>query len=141
NPDACDPCPLDAFDDADRDGRCANVDNCDVIANVRQLDSDLDGVGDLCDVCPYNGNPAQADADGDGAGDLCDCAPNDASVRPPPAVPSLAMAKAGMTAVLTWPSVPSADTFAILRGAVGTVHPGALGDCFADGLTQPAGQD
>jgi hypothetical protein len=47
--DACDTCPLDAANDADGDGRCANVDNCPLVANPTQADTDGDGVGDACD--------------------------------------------------------------------------------------------
>ncbi len=46
--DACDICPLDALNDADGDGFCANLDNCPTRYNPLQEDSNLDGVGDSC---------------------------------------------------------------------------------------------
>src|SRR6185295_6570809 len=39
--DACDPCPVDAANDADQDGRCANVDNCPLVANASQADTEM----------------------------------------------------------------------------------------------------
>ena len=47
--DACDKCPLDAHDDADGDGICANADNCPTVANPDQTDTNGDGIGDACD--------------------------------------------------------------------------------------------
>jgi len=70
--DVCDPCPLDADDDADADGWCADVDNCPAIANPDQADGDYDGVGDVCDNCLTTANTDQADTDSDGIGDVCD---------------------------------------------------------------------
>ena len=95
--DCVDPCPLDPADDADNDGHCADVDNCDLTANAGQADSDADGAGDACDSCPLDPaddgdadgvcgeadncpvdpNPGQADADADGQGDACDACPLD----------------------------------------------------------------
>jgi hypothetical protein len=46
--DDCDPCPLDARDDADRDGICANLDNCPGSFNPLQEDSTQDRSGDAC---------------------------------------------------------------------------------------------
>jgi Tol biopolymer transport system component len=72
-----DACPNDPADDADGDGRCANVDNCPVTANPGQQDGDGDGVGDACDNCVSTANASQANADGDALGDACDACPND----------------------------------------------------------------
>jgi len=69
--DACDPCPLDALNDADRDGFCADRDTCPAIPDPVQADSDADLVGDLCDNCPAHTNPRQEDANADGSGDAC----------------------------------------------------------------------
>lgn len=92
---ACDPCPLDRFNDVDGDGLCGDVDNCPAVSNPDQVDLDDDGLGDVCDPCPYDvdddgdlvcgdvdncpfvANPDQGDADGDGQGDLCDPCPAD----------------------------------------------------------------
>ncbi len=96
--DACDPCPLDASNDADLDGVCGSVDNCPLTDNADQADLDLDGVGDACDACPADAgndvdndgicgdqdncpalaNSGQGDADGDDLGDACDACPADA---------------------------------------------------------------
>ena len=38
--DVCDSCPLDAQDDADADGLCANIDNCPQTPNHQQVDDD-----------------------------------------------------------------------------------------------------
>lgn len=59
-----DPCPLDTQNDGDNDGVCGSVDNCEFIANADQADADMDGTGDLCDSCPLD---ADNDIDGDGA--------------------------------------------------------------------------
>ncbi len=59
--DLCDACPLDAADDADADGFCADVDNCPDISNPDQADSDNDGIGDLCCCMGSRG-----DVNGDG---------------------------------------------------------------------------
>jgi hypothetical protein len=93
--DACDACPLDATNDADGDGHCANADNCPAISNADQSDVDSDQIGDPCDVCPsdplndvdFDGicgtadncptipNALQSDGDADGFGDPCDNCP------------------------------------------------------------------
>ena len=70
--DACDSCPLDAANDQDLDGLCADVDNCPASANAGQEDEDTDGAGDACDVCLGLVNPGQEDLDLDGRGDPCD---------------------------------------------------------------------
>ena len=83
--DPCDPCPLDSANDADLDGRCANVDNCPLVYNPGQQNTDGDALGDVCDPdddndtvpdatdnCPLTPNPGQADSDGDGLGNACD---------------------------------------------------------------------
>jgi hypothetical protein len=69
--DACDSCPFDPFNDQDRDGKCANVDNCPLVSNPGQQDGDGDGLGDACDNCPAVANPDQADSNHDGDGDAC----------------------------------------------------------------------
>ena len=89
--DVCDICPFDADNDADEDGVCGDVDNCD-IPNPDQADADGDGFGDVCDICPFDAdndidqdgvcgdidncpddpNEDQSDLDKDGLGDVCD---------------------------------------------------------------------
>jgi PKD repeat protein len=96
----CDPCPLDAANDADGDGHCANVDNCPTVSNPSQSNLDGDATGDACDTCtdpdadgrgdpnlPHPAcpadncsfvyNPGQQDGDADGVGDACDSCPAD----------------------------------------------------------------
>lgn len=70
-PDACDVCARDPRDDADGDGRCADVDNCPLVANADQRDTDGDGEGDACERAPdVDPEPEpDPDADGDGAAD------------------------------------------------------------------------
>ena len=72
-PNACDDCPFDAFNDADRDGQCADVDMCPFGGDEGD-DNDLDGIPDFCDNCPDIFNPTQGDTDFDSWGDACDCA-------------------------------------------------------------------
>jgi len=69
--DACDTCPLDAANDVDADGLCADVDNCPTVANPTQTDIDDDTVGDACDNCRKVANAGQQDANGNGVGDAC----------------------------------------------------------------------
>jgi hypothetical protein len=73
--DACDACPLDAADDADGDGLCADVDICP--DNPANPDDDGDLVCDDFDNCLGLSNPDQNDADGDNIGDDCDTCSND----------------------------------------------------------------
>lgn len=73
--DACEACPLDPANDADRDGVCGELDNCPAQANPEQVDHDADGRGDTCDNCPLTENGGQFDQDGDGPGDACDVCP------------------------------------------------------------------
>jgi hypothetical protein len=69
-PDPCDPCPRDAADDADGDGRCADVDPCPLGFDV-STDDDLDGLPDSCDE-------DSVDLDGDGVRAARDECPYDA---------------------------------------------------------------
>ena len=80
--DICDSCPLDALNDADADGHCADVDNCAGDPNPDQSDGDGDLLGDVCDNCPEWPNPAQHDVDADGWGAACDCADGDPTIYP-----------------------------------------------------------
>jgi hypothetical protein len=47
--DVCDPCPHDPKDDEDKDGLCADEDNCHDVYNPDQEDSDFNGIGDACE--------------------------------------------------------------------------------------------
>lgn len=69
---SCDPCPVDAADDGDGDGRCADVDNCPTVANSGQQNGDGDARGDACDGCPLDFEDSFVDTDGDGLGNVCD---------------------------------------------------------------------
>ena len=71
--DACDPCPLDAANDADGDGLCANADPCPLDA---ANDADGDGLCANADPCPLD---AANDADGDGLCANADPCPLDAA--------------------------------------------------------------
>jgi len=62
--------------DADLDGVCQDVDNCDLVANPTQTNSDGDTLGDACDNCPLVTNETQTDTDLDADGDLCDNCPS-----------------------------------------------------------------
>src|SRR4029434_1703518 len=42
--DACDACPLDASNDEDHDGLCADVDNCPLFQNTAREDSEVEPV-------------------------------------------------------------------------------------------------
>ena len=72
-----DVCHLDAGDDEDSDGFCADQDNCPSIANQAQDNGDLDSHGDVCDNCPGADNEGQEDGDSDDIGDVCDPFPLD----------------------------------------------------------------
>jgi hypothetical protein len=85
----------DSADDLDKDGVCANADNCPVVPNADQDDRDGDSHGDVCDLCvqdaandidgdgwcanedncPLAHNQDQLDSDGDSIGDICDPTP------------------------------------------------------------------
>ena len=56
-----DVCPIDADNDADDDGVCGDVDQCEGFDD--NADTDFDGIADGCDICP---NDAYDDADDDG---------------------------------------------------------------------------
>jgi cysteine-rich repeat protein len=71
--DACDACPNDPENDADQDGVCGDVDECE--AGDDTVDSDEDGVADACDPCP---NDPDDDADFDGVCADEDACPDDA---------------------------------------------------------------
>lgn len=73
-----------ASGDADGDGVCDILDNCDSVINPDQNYSDTDGTGNACDNdddndglldvndnCPTTSNPGQQDNNGDGVGDAC----------------------------------------------------------------------
>jgi hypothetical protein len=82
--DPCDICWLDAENDADADGLCADIDNCPVDVNADQADLDGDSWGDVCDDDDDNDGvldlldlfprdpDESADTDGDGVGDNAD---------------------------------------------------------------------
>ena len=61
--DGCDLCPLDADNDVDGDGLCANVDNCPQFSNAGQEDVDADGAGDACDPCSNVAGAQEIDID------------------------------------------------------------------------------
>jgi 6-phosphogluconolactonase (cycloisomerase 2 family) len=69
--DLCDACVVDPLNDGDRDGSCADIDNCPTVPNPLQQDLDQDGVGNSCDNCLTIHNPDQTDIDHNGQGDLC----------------------------------------------------------------------
>ncbi len=66
---------MDAFNDADADGICGDVDNCLEISNPLQENDDTDTYGNACDNCAFVSNPSQFDVDIDGHGDACDNCP------------------------------------------------------------------
>ncbi len=92
----CDNCPNDPFNDADNDGVCGDLDNCENY-NPGQEDTDGDGEADACDICPNDAlndadldgfcadvdncpditNDFQIDDDNDGVGNVCDECPGD----------------------------------------------------------------
>jgi hypothetical protein len=65
--DECDNCPLDPANDADQDGHCGDVDNCDLY-NPDQADCNANGIGDLCEVA----DGSLPDCNGNGIPDACD---------------------------------------------------------------------
>ncbi len=65
----CDICPDDFENDADGDGHCESVDNCDDLPNSDQLNTDSDGLGNACDD----------DDDNDGVVDTSDAFPLDSA--------------------------------------------------------------
>ena len=73
--DVCDVCPLDVYNDADKDGVCGDIDICPDYDD--RIDVDNDGMPDGCDNCPAVSNGNQANIDGDAQGDLCDFCPLD----------------------------------------------------------------
>ncbi|HEX5044705.1 MAG TPA: thrombospondin type 3 repeat-containing protein [Candidatus Polarisedimenticolaceae bacterium] len=99
--DACDVCPLDAQNDGDGDGVCADQDNCPSVPNAAQADADADALGDACDACPLDAandgdadgicgdtdncptvpNPDQTDTDQDGIGDACEPLPVTVTIK------------------------------------------------------------
>ena len=68
--------------DPDRDGICADVDNCPDHPNAEQEDADADGAGDFCEACPDDPSKVEpgscgcgisdADEDSDGVPDCHD---------------------------------------------------------------------
>lgn len=72
-----DNCPNDPANDADGDGVCGDVDNCNK-PNPSQADNDNDGIADACDNCPLVANPNQENTYGSNdEGDVCDDTDND----------------------------------------------------------------
>ena len=143
--DACDRCPS-TYDpsnlDADGDGIGDICDVCPSVQNPLQADSDGDGAGDLCDGCPLDSDPYQFDRDLDGAGDVCDCGPDEPLDLPPADVAPLLVSKAaGGGALLEWPTVAGADSYAVSRGSLATLAGGDLGACLANGIRSTAYED
>jgi hypothetical protein len=127
--------------DSDLDGTSDACDNCPAVSNVGQADLDGDGRGDACDNCPQVVNSGQADADGDGAGDDCDCLPNNPAVSrvPGEAIP-VYLSKSGGNVILSWPSIPGADSYGVSR-AYAVIGPGAYGPCLAEGFVETSLED
>lgn len=72
--DVCDDCPADADNDADKDGWCGDVDNCELF-NPDQTDCQPNGVGDVCDLADETSD----DCNGNNVPDECDIAGGDSS--------------------------------------------------------------
>ena len=139
--DPCDACPLDALNDVDHDGHCANVDNCPATFNPVQRNTDGDPWGDYCDDCPFVTNTNQADADGDGAGDLCDCQPSNAANRTPAEVTPVSIGATGTTTNLAWGAVSGANAYSVTRGDLASKAAQQYGSCLVEGLTSTTHDD
>jgi len=63
----------DASGDADADGVCGDIDNCELF-NPDQADCQPNGVGDVCTIAECAGEPACSDCNENGIPDACDIA-------------------------------------------------------------------
>jgi hypothetical protein len=107
--------------DQDLDQVFDGADDCPSSADPGQLDGDGDGVGDACDNCPAVCDPDQADTDADLIGDACDCPAG----GPPAEVQTLRFAPDRMT--ISWPAVPAATSYEVVRGSVSALPVGTGG--------------
>ncbi len=87
-------------------------------------DDDGDDLGDACDL----------DDDGDLVPDLLDCAAQDSSAGVPSEVPGFTV-DGGSSSTLSWDSVPTADGYDVVRGALASLASGDYGACFADDVS------